>query len=84
MAIEGLRAPVNGGALLFDGEAASSPAASALADRSPIASLGGKMLSYIARASRIKRIRSRSDFETNPKISHICASSDATGFEALP
>jgi hypothetical protein len=42
------------------------------------------MLSYIARASRIKRIRSRSDFETNPTISPICALSGVTGFEALP
>ena len=28
-------------------------------------SAGGKMLSYIARASRIRRARSRSDFGTN-------------------
>jgi hypothetical protein len=34
-------------------------------------SVAGKMLSYIARASRIKRSRSRSDFGTNRIISPI-------------
>ena len=37
-------------------------------------SVGGKMLSYIARASRMRRTRSSSDFETNPTISAICTS----------
>src|SRR5258705_1114517 len=36
-------------------------------------SAGGKMLSYIARASRIRRARSRSDFGTNRIISPIFA-----------
>lgn len=58
--------------------------AGSLTGRSPIASVGGKMLSYIARASRMRRIRSRSVLETNPTISPICAPSGATGFEALP
>jgi hypothetical protein len=37
-------------------------------------SAGGKMLSYIARASRIRRARSRSDFETNRTISPMFGS----------
>ena len=36
-------------------------------------SVGGKMLSYIERASRIKRARSRSDFVTNRITSPIFA-----------
>jgi hypothetical protein len=37
------------------------------------ASVGGNMLSYIARASRVKRARSSSDFGTNRKTSPMCA-----------
>jgi hypothetical protein len=45
----------------------------ALSCCSLIGSAGGKMLSYIARASRIKRARSRSDFGENRTTSPICA-----------
>ena len=34
-------------------------------------SAGGKMLSYIARASRIRRARSRSDFDKSNNFAHI-------------
>jgi hypothetical protein len=43
----------------------TSPAPSS--GRSPITSIGGKMLTYLARASRIKRIRPSSDFGANPR-----------------
>jgi len=72
----------------FEGADPFSPVVSPLpgvsCGRSLTASVGGKMLSYIARASRIKRSRSRSDFEINPTISPNCVSSGAASFKTLP
>ena len=73
LAIEVLRAPRHltfpfGGAGLF------SPVPALSSGCSPAASFGGKILSYIVRASRMSRSRSSSDFETNPTISPICNS----------
>ena len=45
-----------------------------LSSCSPVASTDGKMLSYIARASRTKRARSSSDFGINRMTSPMCGS----------
>jgi hypothetical protein len=61
----------------FGGAGPFSPVEPPLPARSgcpPTSSFGGKMLSYIARASPMSRSRSSSDFETNPTISPICTS----------
>lgn len=62
----------------------ASPSPARSCGRSPTASVGGKMLSYIARASRMRRSRSSSDFVTNSMISPISAPSGTASLKALP
>src|SRR5581483_1306241 len=82
VAIEGLRTPRHAD-VSFRRAGVSSPLPLP-SGPARTASAGGKMLSYIARASRMSRTRSSSDFETNPTISPIHIPSGTAGFKALP